>query len=174
MFTSASAAPARSRRLAETTRSEHRQTAALYPLRPARYYDTIADLDLLETSARPPPGGHSLKSAPLSVAADPIAPYAGCYRAVVRLVAEQQTLQHVAREGGNLFLWARGYFSPSGYSYVLEASTRAPDKPFHRIAQVDGISVWLMAGLIEPKEIHLEVSRRGKLRAYWNGLAWLP
>jgi len=101
-------------------------------------------------------------------------PVRGCYRAVVRLVAEQQTLQHVAREGGNLFLWARGYFSPSGYSYVLEASTRAPDKPFHRIVQVDGVSVWLMAGLNESEEIHLEVSRRGKLRAYGNGLAWLP
>ena len=91
----------------------------------------------------------------------------------MRLVAEQRTLQHVADHGGDLYLWPREYRCCSGRSYVLEAATRPPEKAFCRVHEEGGISVWTTPGLAEPDEIHVELGRRGKLRAYWNGQCWI-
>jgi hypothetical protein len=91
----------------------------------------------------------------------------------VRLVAEQLTLQHVADRGGDVYLWPRGFRCCAGRSYVLEASTHRPDAAFLRVHEERGISVWATPGLVEPEEIHLEVDRRGQLRAFWNGQAWI-
>ena len=91
----------------------------------------------------------------------------------MRLVAGQQTLEHVAERGGDLYVWPRGYRCCAGRSYVLEAATQPPDKSFHRIHEQDGISVWATPGLAEPREIHVELGRRGKLRAYWDDQAWI-
>jgi len=91
----------------------------------------------------------------------------------VRLVAEQLALQHVADRGGAVYLWPRGFRCCAGRSYVLEASTRPPDRAFHLVLEERGISVWTTPGLVEPEEIHLDVDRRGQLRAFWNGQAWI-
>ncbi len=91
----------------------------------------------------------------------------------MRLVAGQQALQHVAQQGGALYLWPRGIRCCGGSSYVLEASTAAPDKPFARLHEERGISVWATPGLVEPEEVHLELDRRGRVRAFWNGQAWI-
>jgi hypothetical protein len=91
----------------------------------------------------------------------------------VRLVAEPRTLQHVVASGGDLYVWPRGYRCCAGRSYVLEAATEAPDVAFRRVHEQDGISVWATPGLAEPEEIHVELGRRGTLRAYWNGQSWI-
>lgn len=91
----------------------------------------------------------------------------------MRLVAEQRTLQHVADRGGDLYLWPSGLRCCAGRSYVLEAATRSPDQEFLRVHEERGISVWTTPGLLEPQELHLEVDRRGQLRAFWNGQAWI-
>jgi hypothetical protein len=36
-----------------------------------------------------------------------------------------------------------------------------------------GFQVFATLGLVEPDELHLELGRNGKLRAYWNGQAWI-
>jgi len=91
----------------------------------------------------------------------------------VRLVAEQRTLQHVADRGGDLYLWPRGTRCCAGRSYVLEAATERPERAFRRLHEEQGIALWATSGLAEPDEIHVELDRRGRLRAFWNGQAWI-
>ena len=91
----------------------------------------------------------------------------------MRLVAEQRTIQLVADQGGELFVWARGLRCCAGRSYVLEASTRRPDQAFARVHEEHGVTVWATPGLVQPDELHLDVDRRGELRAFWNGQAWI-
>ena len=56
---------------------------------------------------------------------------------------------------------------------MLEAATAAPDKAFRRVHEQDDVSVWATTDLVEPEEIHVELGRRGGLRAYWNGQSWI-
>ncbi len=91
----------------------------------------------------------------------------------MRLVAEQRTLHHLAEQGGDLYLWPRGIRCCSGRSYVLEAATRPSEREFVRVHEEGAISVWATPGLVEPAEVHLELDRRGRLQAYWNGQAWI-
>jgi hypothetical protein len=91
----------------------------------------------------------------------------------VQLVAAPQTLQKIAEAGGDVYLWARGTRCCAGYSYDLQAATTPPERHFRRVHEEGGISVWAPPGLPEPDEVHLELGRRGKLRAYWNGQAWI-
>jgi len=91
----------------------------------------------------------------------------------VHLVAEERTLRHVADRGGAVYLWPRGYRCCAGRTYLLEASTEAPSRAFRRVHEQEGVQVWATPGLAEPEEVHLELSRRGALRAYWNGQSWI-
>ena len=91
----------------------------------------------------------------------------------MRLVAEQRTFQQVVASGGDLYVWPRGYRCCAGRSYTLEAATERPERAFRCVHEQDGISVWATPGLLEPAEIHLELGRRGALRAYWNGQSWI-
>ena len=91
----------------------------------------------------------------------------------MRIVAGADTLKHVAEHGGAVYLWPRGMRCCAGRTYVLEASTAPPQRPVRQIHEGDGISVWATPGLTEPAEIQLELDRRGRLRAFWNGQAWI-
>ena len=55
---------------------------------------------------------------------------------------------------------ARGALGPATFEFEL-------------IHASDGFQVFTTPGLVQPDELHLELSRRGKLRAYWNGQAWI-
>ena len=48
-----------------------------------------------------------------------------------------------------------------------------PDRAFELVHAADGFRVFATPGLVEPEELHLELSRRGQLRAYWNGQGWI-
>jgi hypothetical protein len=56
---------------------------------------------------------------------------------------------------------------------VLESDTDPPDREFELVHAANGFRVFASQGLVEPDELHLELDRRGKLRAYWNGQAWI-
>ena len=58
-----------------------------------------------------------------------------------------------------------------GGTITLEAATNPPDKVFRRVGAV-GIDVFVPVGMMEPESLHVEISRRGRIRAFWNGLAW--
>jgi hypothetical protein len=50
---------------------------------------------------------------------------------------------------------------------------RASRHAFELVHAADGFRVFATPGLVQPEELHLELSRRGKLRAYWNGQGWI-
>ena len=56
---------------------------------------------------------------------------------------------------------------------MLESATEAPAREFEFVHAADGFQVFATPGLLQPDELHLEVGRNGKLRAYWNGQAWI-
>ena len=80
---------------------------------------------------------------------------------------------HIDDHGGAVYVWARGTRCCRGRTYVLESATEPPERDFELVHAADGLQVFATRGLVEPDELHLEVSRRGKLRAYWNGQAWI-
>ena len=56
---------------------------------------------------------------------------------------------------------------------MLESATEPPDRDFELVHAAGAFQVFATPGLVEPDELHLELGRRGKLRAYWNGQAWI-
>ena len=56
---------------------------------------------------------------------------------------------------------------------TLEAVTTRPDCPVELVDGADGFRLYVVAGFREPDELQLEIGRRGKLHAYWNGQAWV-
>jgi hypothetical protein len=58
----------------------------------------------------------------------------------------------------------------------LRASTEQPAKVFRKVdatSSAPPIDLYLTAGLTAPESLHLELGRRGRVRAFWNGLAWM-
>jgi len=91
----------------------------------------------------------------------------------MRLVAAPDTLAAVQQQGGALYIWPKASRCCSALTYTLETGTTPPAKEFQRIHEADGIEVFATRGLLAPQELHLELGRRGKLRAFWNGQAWI-
>jgi hypothetical protein len=91
----------------------------------------------------------------------------------VRLVADPIVREHIDERGGAIYVWPRRYGCCRGRTHVLEAGTEAPDRDFELVHAADGFQVFAPPGLLEPEELHLELSRRGTLRAFWNGQAWI-
>jgi hypothetical protein len=89
----------------------------------------------------------------------------------VRVSSTEEAASLVRREGGRLYVWAeRG--NCCGGTMQLSTST-APDarRRFERVA-ADEFEVWFPVGARLPDELALE-ARRGRVRAYWDGCAWV-
>ena len=91
----------------------------------------------------------------------------------VRLVATSEALRFVADSGGAVYVWPKGSRCCAGVTYTLEAAVVPADRVFCRLHSEQGVVVWATPGLLTPTELHLEVSRRGVLRAFWNGQNWI-
>ena len=91
----------------------------------------------------------------------------------MRLVAAPDTLAAVRAGGGTVYIWPKASRCCAAVTYTLEAGTTPPAREFSRVHGEAGIEVFATPGLLEPHELHLELSRRGKLRAFWNGQAWI-
>ncbi|MGH3137853.1 MAG: hypothetical protein ACRDPV_15315 [Gaiellaceae bacterium] len=91
----------------------------------------------------------------------------------MRLVVGSNVREHVDERGGAVYVWPRRVGCCSGKAFVLEAATEKPDREFELIHAADGLQVLTTPGLRQPDELHLELGRRGRLRAYWNGQAWI-
>jgi len=74
-----------------------------------------------------------------------------------------------------VYVWPKGTRCCRGRTFVLESSTEPepPEREFELVHAADGFQVFATPGLREPDELHLELSRSGKLRAYWNGQGWI-
>jgi hypothetical protein len=91
----------------------------------------------------------------------------------MRLVVEPAAREHIDAHGGAVFVWPRMIACCGVRTFVLESATEPPDREFELVHAVDGFQVFTTPGLVEPEEIHFELTRRGKLQAYWNGQGWI-
>jgi hypothetical protein len=87
------------------------------------------------------------------------------------LVASARVLAKIGERGGALYVWPRKARCCGG-TITLEAATEPPEKAFRQVA-VEGIDLFVPVGMALPRSLHVELSRRGRIRAFWNGLAWV-
>ena len=80
---------------------------------------------------------------------------------------------HIDEHGGAVYIWAERRGCCRGRTFVLESATERPDREFEVVHAADGFRVYATPGLVQPDELHLELSRRGRLSAYWNGQSWI-
>ena len=91
----------------------------------------------------------------------------------MKLVAQPDVREHIEAQGGAVYIWAKAAGCCRSRSFSLETDTESPAREFELVHAADGFRVFATPGLIEPEELHLELTRRGKLRAFWNGQAWI-
>ena len=91
----------------------------------------------------------------------------------MKLVVQPAAREYIDQHGGAVYLWARSTGCCRGRVFLLESGTEPPDCEFELVHAADGVQIFTTPGLVEPDELHLELSRRGKLAAYWNGQGWI-
>jgi hypothetical protein len=87
------------------------------------------------------------------------------------LIASPGVIDAIRERGGALYVWPRKARCCGG-AITLVAATEPPDTVF-RSLEADGIELFVPVGMTAPQSLHLEISRRGGIRAFWNGLAWV-
>ena len=90
----------------------------------------------------------------------------------MRVVARPDALA-VLRDRGSVYVWPRAYRCCGGRQFVLEASLEQPARPFELVHAADGFRIFASPGLAQPDELHFEVDRRNRIRAFWNNQAWI-
>jgi hypothetical protein len=92
----------------------------------------------------------------------------------VRIVATPEALKHVAGRGGAVYLWAKETRCCGKRTSVLEVATEpGVTRVYEQIQREGPLEVWATKGLRAPEELHLDLSRKSALRAFWNGQAWI-
>ena len=87
------------------------------------------------------------------------------------LVASARVIDAIRERGGALYVWPRKARCCGG-TITLEAATDPPEKVF-RLVEAEGIDLFIPIGMMLPESLHVEISRHGRIRAFWNGLAWV-
>jgi hypothetical protein len=91
----------------------------------------------------------------------------------MRLVVDTAAREHIDAHGGAVYVWPRRTGCCRVGTFVLETAPEPPDRAFELVHAADGFQVFATIGLVQPEELHFELSRRGRLRAYWNGQGWI-
>ena len=91
----------------------------------------------------------------------------------MKLVVGPSVREHVEARGGAVYVWPERIGCCRGRTHVLEVATEPPAREVELVHAADGLQVFATPGLVEPDELHLELSRRGRLRAFWNGQGWI-
>ena len=90
----------------------------------------------------------------------------------MRVVARADA-RDVLVDRGAVYVRPRALRCCRGRQYVLDASLERPGGDYELVHAADGFRVYASVGLVEPDELHFEVDRRGRIRAYWNGQGWI-
>jgi hypothetical protein len=88
----------------------------------------------------------------------------------MRIVAEDRVVDEIRRRGGAVYVWPRKDCC-SGI-FTLDASLLPPAREVSLIAN-DPLNVFAPPGMRLPQELHLELGRKSRVRAYWDGLGWI-
>jgi hypothetical protein len=98
-----------------------------------------------------------------------------CDHVGMLVVVSASTAEAIDRQGGRLYVWLRR--NPCcGGTTTLEASTSPPlGKEFRREETSASFELFLPKHLASlPEELHVETKGRShRVRAYWNGCAWV-
>lgn len=87
------------------------------------------------------------------------------------LVTSTGVIEEIRKRGGALYVWPRKARCCGG-TVTLEAATEPPEKVF-RLVETVGIDLFVPIGMVPPETLHVEISHRGRVHAFWNGLAWV-
>jgi hypothetical protein len=94
----------------------------------------------------------------------------------MEVVASDEVRKWIAAHGGELYVWVSahgwGYFR----MWLVEASTKKPKERglLFRHTRARGFDLLVQADRpLWPKRLELDLERHKKLRAYWNGVAWV-
>lgn len=74
--------------------------------------------------------------------------------------------------GGAVYVWPYKAHCCGGMVQLTASTERREDKVFRRV-EANGIELYLTVGMKDPESLHLELGRRGRINAYFNGLAWV-
>lgn len=91
---------------------------------------------------------------------------------MTRIVATDAAVEAVRERGGRLWVWTRTGRCCSGAVRLDSATRERAGRDFRLIAS-EPFEVRLATAYPAPEELHVEVSRRGRLDAYWDGCAWV-
>ena len=91
---------------------------------------------------------------------------------MTRVIASEAAVDAVRRGGGRLWVWTRSSRCCGG-TVRLEAATEARAGREFRLVATEPFELRLATAHRPPEELHVELSRRGRLDAYWNGCAWV-
>jgi hypothetical protein len=91
---------------------------------------------------------------------------------VTRIVASDATVAAVHLRGGRLWVWSRSSRC-CGANVRLETGTEERAGRDFRLVADEPFEVRLATAHEPPDELHVDVSRRGRIGAYWNGCAWV-
>jgi hypothetical protein len=91
----------------------------------------------------------------------------------VKLVVQPAAKEYIDEHGGAVYVWAKRTGGCRWRTFVLESSAERPDREFELVHAGDGFRVYAAPGLVQPEELHLDLDRRDRLHAYWNGQAWI-
>ena len=91
----------------------------------------------------------------------------------MKLVVEPEARERIESGGGAVYLWAKATRCCRGRTFVLECDTEKPTRDVELVPAAEGFHVFTTTGLRLPDELHLELDRRSRVRAYWNGQAWI-
>ncbi|MEP7224412.1 MAG: hypothetical protein ABI783_05590 [Actinomycetota bacterium] len=86
----------------------------------------------------------------------------------MQIVAEHKVVDEIRSQGGSVYFWASKHCC--GGTFKLDASTQPPDADFELIAAAP-VQVFARPGARLPEELHLDLDRKSRIHAYWDGLA---
>jgi hypothetical protein len=93
----------------------------------------------------------------------------------VHVVVSDSAAEAIGQQGGRLYVWPRRAHCCGGTT-TLQASTSAPSgKQFRREETSASFELFLPQHLATlPDELHVDARGRSRrIRAYWNGCAWV-
>lgn len=90
----------------------------------------------------------------------------------MEIVSSPEAAALIEEEGGRLFVWPRQ--GRCCGPLTLAAATRPPAHRRFRRAGDAGFAVFVPEHLARlPEALHVELTRRRRVRAFWDGCAWI-
>ena len=92
----------------------------------------------------------------------------------MRVVASEPARGLIAERGGSLYVRLKSGRCCGGLTRLVTSTEPAAGVEFRRVDEERGFDLFVPAQLGRlPDELHVEVDRRSRLEAFWDGCAWV-